>query len=71
MKRYVKVERNAAGKTTATVTLVDGELTSKYTSGTYLGGIADAIGQADRYARRQMESMKRALDELEATGVAA
>lgn len=52
MKRYVSVRRSAAGATAVTVSLVDGELSSKWTVKTYIGDVAAATENADSYARR-------------------
>ena len=65
LKRYVKVERSVAGKTTAKITLVLGEIVAAYTDSTVTGGIAETIRWADKYARQELEAVQRALDELE------
>lgn len=46
MKRYVSVARNAAGATAVTVSLVDGELSARWTVKTYVGQVGKATKEA-------------------------
>lgn len=62
MKRYVKVNRSAAGASAVTVSLVDGELSAKWTVKTYIGNVADATRTADEYARRALEEIRVGLE---------
>lgn len=62
MKRYVSVNRSAAGKTTVTVTLVDGEMSAKWSVSTYIGDIQKAVGEADTYARKSLEEVAKKLE---------
>lgn len=61
MKRYVSVNHTAVGATTVTVSLVDGELSSKYSVKTYTGEIAKATVAAEKYARQNLEGLKEGL----------
>lgn len=62
MKRYVSVRRSAAGATSVTVSLVDGELSARYTSKTYLGHIEGATSEADAHARQALDEVRKALE---------
>ena len=62
MKRYVKVRRSAAGATTVTVSLVDGELSASYAAKTYTGQVAEATRTADEYAHRQLDEVRTGLE---------
>jgi hypothetical protein len=62
VKRWVSIRRNAAGHTVVTVSLVDGELSSKAEVKTYSGQIEKATKQADKDARTNLEAVKNALE---------
>lgn len=62
MKRYVSVKRSAAGASAVTVSLVDGELSARWTVKTYIGAIGDATTTAEEYARRALDEMRTALE---------
>ena len=62
MKRYVSVKRSAAGASAVTVSLVDGELSARWTVKTYIGDIEAATRQADDYARRALDEVRAALE---------
>lgn len=62
MKRYVSVKRSAAGATVATVSLVDGELSAKWSVKTYIGHVDDAIKTADHYAHQALDEIRRGLE---------
>lgn len=62
MKRYVSVKRSAAGATSVTVSLVDGELSARWTVKTYVGQVADATKVADEYAHRALDEVREALE---------
>lgn len=62
MKRYVSVRRSAAGATAVTVSLVDGELSAKWTVKTYIGDVAAATTNADQYARRALDEIRAGLE---------
>ena len=67
MKRYVSVKRSAAGASAVTVSLVDGELSARWTVKTYIGDIGKATKTADDYARRALDEVRAALEpELDA-----
>lgn len=59
MKRYVSARRSAAGKTTVTVSLVDGELSARRSATTYIGDIADATATADYYAAKALDEIRK------------
>jgi hypothetical protein len=54
VKRYVSVKRSAAGATAVTVSLVDGEISARWTVKTYIGNVGDATTAADEHARRAL-----------------
>jgi hypothetical protein len=58
MRRYVSVHRTAAGVTTVTVSLVDGDLSSKYAVKTYTGKISEAVALADKYALGNLQGLR-------------
>lgn len=62
MKRYVSVRRSAAGATSVTVSLVDGELTAKWTVKTYIGHVEDAVKTADSYAHKALDEIRAGLE---------
>ena len=62
MKRYVSVKRSAAGATAVTVSLVDGEISSRWTVKTYIGAVGDATATADEYARRALDEIRAGLE---------
>lgn len=62
MKRYVSARRSAAGATAVTVTLVDGEISARWTVKTYIGDVADATKNADEYAHRALEEIRVGLE---------
>lgn len=62
MKRYVSVRRSAAGATAVTVSLVDGELSARWTVKTYIDHIEEATTNADAYARRALDEVRQALE---------
>lgn len=62
MKRYVSARRSAAGVTAVTVSLVDGELSARWTVKTYIDHIEDATKNAEEYALRAMDEMRAALE---------
>lgn len=62
MKRYVSVKRSAAGATAVTVSLVDGEISARWTVKTYIGSVADATTTADEYAHRALEEIRVGLE---------
>ena len=64
-RRYVRIARSAAGVSTATVTIVDGDLSAKWSTKTYLGEIGRAVGDAESCARRALEETRAKLDDLE------
>lgn len=64
MKRYVSVRRSAAGATSVTVALVDGELSARWTVKTYIGSVADATETADAYAHKALDEVRRGLEEV-------
>ena len=60
MKRYVSVKRSAAGASAVTVSLVDGELSARWTVKTYIGDVANATRTADAYAARALDEIRAA-----------
>lgn len=62
MKRYVSIRRSAACATAVTVSLVDGELSARWTVKTYIDHIGDATTNADTYARRALDEARAALE---------
>lgn len=62
MKRYVSVKRSAAGATAVTVSLVDGELSARWTVKTYIGSVGDATTTADQYAHRALDEIRAGLE---------
>lgn len=62
MRRYVSVARSAAGATSVTVSLVDGDLSARWTVKTYVGQVGDATKVADEYARRALEEVRQSLE---------
>ena len=62
MKRYVSVKRSAAGASSVTVSLVDGELSARWTVKTFIGDIESATKQADVYAHRALDEVRAALE---------
>ena len=62
MKRYVSVKRSAAGASAVTVSLVDGELSARWTVKTYIGNVADATRTADAYAAKALEEIRVGLE---------
>lgn len=62
MKRYVSVKRSAAGATSVTVSLVDGEISARWTVKTYIGSVAEATENADEYAHRALDEIRRGLE---------
>jgi hypothetical protein len=68
VKRYVSVSRSAAGKTAVTVSLVDGSLSSKWTTETYTGSVDKATITAEKYARDNLQALKNGLDQIEEAG---
>jgi hypothetical protein len=62
MKRYVSVRRSAAGATAVTVSLVDGEISARWTVKTYIGNVGDATTTADEYARRALDEIRLGLE---------
>lgn len=62
MKRYVSVRRTAAGATSVTVSLVDGELSASWSVKTYIGEVSAATREADRFARRALDATRKALE---------
>jgi|GEM_PF-4618464 len=65
MRRYVSANRSAVGVTTATVSLVDGELSSKYSVKTYTGDLDNAIITAEKHARLNLQALKDGLEVLD------
>lgn len=68
MRRYVSVTRTAAGASTVTVSLVDGELSSKYSVKSYSGTTASSVALAEKHARENMQGLKDGLDAIEQAG---
>lgn len=64
MRRYVSVTRVAAGGTVVTVSLVDGELSSKYSVKSYGHTVTEAVVTAERYARKNLQGLKDGLDKV-------
>jgi hypothetical protein len=62
VKRYVSAKRSAAGATAVTVSLVDGELSARWTVKTYIGCIDDAVATADAYAHRALDEIRAGLE---------
>ena len=62
MKGYVSVKRSAAGATAVTVSLVDGEISARWTVKTYIGSVADATATADQYAHRALDEIRAGLE---------
>jgi hypothetical protein len=70
VKRYVKVQHSAAGATTVTVTLVDGELSASWGVKSYLNDVGAATIAADKAAHQAMDKVRAALEE-QSLGVAS
>lgn len=68
MRRYVSATRAAAGGTVVTVSLVDGELSSKYSVKSYGSTTAEAVVLAERYARQNLQGLKDGLDKINEEG---
>jgi hypothetical protein len=69
MRRYVSVKRAASGTfTTVTVSLIDGDLSARWSVKTYIGNVGAATANADTYARRALEEIRVQLDAAEAAG---
>ncbi len=68
MRRYVSATRVAAGGTVVTVSLVDGELSSKYSVKSYGSTVKDAVVMADGYARKNLQGLRDGLDAVEEQG---
>lgn len=64
MRRYVSVTRAAAGGTVVTVSLVDGELSSKWSVKSYGHTVADAVVMAEGYAMKNLQGLKDGLDKV-------
>lgn len=62
MKRYVSVKRSAAGATAVTVSLVDGDLSARWTVKSYIGSVGDAVATADTYAHRALDELREGLE---------
>lgn len=62
MKRYVSAKRSAAGVTAVTVSLVDGEISARWTVKSYIGSIAEATENADEYAHRALDEIRKGLE---------
>lgn len=65
MRRYVSVKRSPGGKTIATVSLIDGDISASWSATTYLGEITEAVETADKNARQALHSIKVGVDRLE------
>lgn len=65
MRRYVSVHRTATGVTTVTISLVDGDLSSKYSVKSYTGNVDKAVALADKYARENIQGLRDGLDEVD------
>lgn len=65
MRRYVSVKRSPGGKTVATVSLTDGDLSASWSATTYLGEITEAVETADKNARHALQSIKVSVDRIE------
>ena len=61
MRRYVSV-RYAPSKTVVTVTLVDGDLSAKWSLTSYLGNIGAATKAAEKHALAALEEVRVALE---------
>ena len=68
MKRYVNVTRSAAGVTVVTVSLVDGELSSKWSAKSYVGDVDKATVTADSYARKNLDALRQGVEKIEEGG---
>ena len=64
MRRYVNVARTANGATVVTVSLVDGDLSSKCAVKTYTGQVDKATVDADKGARKNLQQVRDGLDAL-------
>lgn len=63
MKKWTKVSRSAAGVTVVTVTLVDGNLSARWSVRTAIGGVKDGMRTATSYAKRALEELREAEEE--------
>ena len=61
MKKWIKVSRGPNGPALATVTLVEGNLTSKYTSKVN-GNLKGAVTEATRQAQDWLDQLKEIVD---------
>lgn len=61
MRRYVRVQHNV-GATSVTVSLVDGDLSAKWTVKSYLGNVKAATTEADSAAHRALDEVRTALE---------
>lgn len=64
-KEWVRVSHAATGTTSVTVTLVEENLTAKWSVKTYASQIRRGVAEARLYAQQAMRDLHDALDEVD------